>query len=296
MQIGDKESPHMKQSYFTTSSIVSSNRILYTPSSFARTSLLHLQEIGTLEALQPHSSSRENLQSYLFFTVLSGEGTLRYEGKEYELRAGECVFIDCRKPYRHSTDEKLWLLRWCHFYGPALSLIYEKYVERGGKPVFRPSDAGSFLSVLDALYELASGSDYIRDMRINEELNRLCTLVMAESWHPESVRPAAKKTSVAEVKDYLDHHYEERVTLDDLSQIFFINKYYLTRVFKEQFGLSISSYLQNVRITHAKQLLRFTDKSVEEIGLECGLGALHYFSRTFKAVEGVAPSVYRSRW
>ena len=47
--------------------IVSSNRIIYTASAFARLSLMNLHEIGELKALQPHKSSRSNLQSYLFF-------------------------------------------------------------------------------------------------------------------------------------------------------------------------------------------------------------------------------------
>ena len=65
--------------YFTTASIVSSNRVLYTPSAFARNSLLHLQEIGTLQALKGHTSRRKDLQSFLFFIVLNGsvsDGTL----------------------------------------------------------------------------------------------------------------------------------------------------------------------------------------------------------------------------
>ncbi len=285
-----------QKKYFTTASIVSSNRVLYTPSAFARSSLLHLQEIGTLQALAPHTSSRSNLQSYLFFTVLGGSGELTYDGKKYYLKKGDMVFIDCRKPYSHTTDANLWSLRWCHFYGPTLSFVYEKYVERGGRPTFRPEETASFLSTLDSLYKLASGSDYIRDMRINEELNRLCTLLMEQSWNPEEATTAPKKLSVVEVKEYLEQHYAEKITLDKLSKQFFINKYYLTRVFKEQFGQSITAYLTSLRITHAKQLLRFSDKSVEEIGLECGLGQLHYFSRVFKEVEGVAPSVYRSQW
>lgn len=282
--------------YFTTASIVSSNRVLYTPSSFARTSLLHLQEIGELQALAPHTSSRSNLQSYLFFTVISGSGALNYDGKKYDLKKGDMVFIDCRKPYSHTTSDNLWSLRWCHFYGPTLSFVYEKYVERGGRPTFRPEETASFLSTLDSLYKLASGSDYIRDMRINEELNRLCTLLMEQSWNPEEATTAPKKLSVAEVKEYLEQHYAEKISLDELSKQFFINKYYLTRVFKEQFGQSITAYLTSLRITHAKQLLRFSEKSVEEIGLKCGLGQLHYFSRVFKEVEGVPPSVYRSQW
>lgn len=285
-----------QKKYFTTASIVSSNRVLYTPSAFARSSLLHLQEIGTLQALAPHTSTRSNLQSYLYFTVLSGSGELNYDGKKYDLKKGDMVFIDCRKPYSHTTDSNLWSLRWCHFYGPTLSFVYEKYVERGGRPTFRPEDTAPFLSTLDSLYKLASGSDYIRDMRINEELNRLCTLLMEQSWNPEEATTAPKKLSVVEVKEYLEQHYAEKITLDELSTRFFINKYYLTRVFKEQFGQSITAYLTSLRITHAKQLLRFSEKSVEEIGLECGLGQLHYFSRVFKEVEGVPPSIYRSQW
>ena len=285
-----------QKKYFTTASIVSSNRVLYTPSAFARTSLLHLQEIGELQALTPHTSSRSNLQSYLFFTVLSGAGVLVYDSKEYALNTGDMVFIDCRKPYSHTTDSNLWSLRWCHFYGPTLSFVYEKYMERGGRPTFRPEETAPFLATLESLYKLASGSDYIRDMRINEELNRLCTLLMEQSWNPEEATTAPKKLSVVEVKEYLEQHYAEKISLDELSKQFFINKYYLTRVFKEQFGQSITAYLTSLRITHAKQLLRFSDKSVEEIGLECGLGQLHYFSRVFKEVEGVPPSIYRSQW
>lgn len=311
----------MMDKFFPISDVVSSIRILYTPSRFARASLLHLQEVGTLQALKPHTSHRDNLSSFLFFIVLSGEGSLLYEKKTYNLSTGDMVFIDCSKPYSHTTPSPsyvnkdssvtesptspdnteqsgngLWKLRWCHFNGPTLPLIYQKYVERGGKPVFRPEDPDSFTTTLDKLYTVASSSDYIRDMKINEQLNTLCTLIMSESWHAEDIKSSTKKMSVMDVKAYLDQHYAEHITLDDLSDKFFINKYYLTRVFKEQFGQSINAYLQSVRITHAKQLLRFSDKTVEEIGIECGLGSLHYFSRVFKNIEGVPPSEYRSQW
>ena len=277
--------------------IVSSDRILYTPSAFARSSLLHLQEIGRLRALRPHVSSRSNLQSFLFFIVVSGAGKLEYIGKEYKLGEGSCVFINCKNSYSHTTDpDNLWTLRWCHFYGPGLSSIYDKYCERGGRPVFEPSDTASFTSTLDSLCALASGSDYIRDMRINEELNRLCTLLMGESWHPEDKKAAPKRASVVDVKEYLDQHYADRLTLDDLSSTFYIDKYYLSKTFKNQFGLSITTYLQNIRITKAKQLLRFSAKTVEEIGYEVGLGNPAYFSRVFKNVEGVSPQKYREQW
>ena len=57
-----------------------------------------------------------------------------------------------------------------------------------------------------------------------------------------------------------------------------------------------AGYVLNLRITKAKQMLRFTDKKLEDIGYQCGLGAPHYFSRIFKQVEGITPSEFREKW
>lgn len=306
------------------SSSVTSSRILYTPSTFARTSLLHLQEVGSLQAIHPHTSTRTNLTSFLCFVVLSGNGTLTYEGTTYELSAGDCVFIDCRKAYSHSTGynsegkstsvnetafEKdttasqstnlptsLWSLQWCHFYAPFLPAIYEKYKERGGSSVFHPDDSSPFTAILTDLYTLASSSDYIRDMRINESLSALLTLLMEQSWHPESKTVSRKRLELVEIKNYLDEHYTEKIVLDDLSEKYYINKYYLTKIFKETYGSTINGYIIAKRITRAKQLLRFTDMTVDEIGAAVGMGDANYFSRTFRKVEGISPREYRKQW
>jgi len=224
--------------------VVSSERVLYTASSFARSSLLHLQETGELTAQCPHTSSRSNLQSYLFFVVESGSGELNYDGQEYKLSANSCVFIDCHKPYFHTTDEyNLWTVHWCHFYGSTLSSIYQKYCERGGRSVFTPDDVTPFFSVLSELISVAKSSDYMRDMLINEQLSALIRLIMEQSWHPEDKALPSKRASVLEVKKYLDENYAEKIVLDNLCSRFYISKYYLTHSFKDQFGLSITNYI-----------------------------------------------------
>jgi len=327
----DQGEPIMQSNLFTSSPSVRSSRILYTPSPFARSSLLHLQEVGSLTAIKPHTSKREKLQSYLCFMVEDGEGELVYEGKKYELRSDDVAFIDCRKAYSHSTGNscstgnahsvdnapgfdslcdshstgttsKLWSLRWCHFYGPSMSAIYAKYCERGGLPVIRGADMVSgtdvsqYAAILTDIYTLASSSDYIRDMRINGKLNDLLTLLMESSWHQGNSSNAPKKMDISLVKSFLDEHYKEKLSLESVASHFFIDKHYLARLFKEQYGVTLVTYLQQVRITHAKRMLRFTDKSIEEIGLECGIGELNYFSRVFKKLEGVSPSEFRRVW
>ena len=232
--------------------------------------------------------------------VEDGEGELVYEGKKYDLKSGDVVFIDCRKAYSHSTglnpNTELWSLRWCHFYGPSMPAIYAKYCERGGLPVIRGADMVQYTSILTDIYTLASSSDYIRDMRINGKLNDLLTLLMESSWHREAHTNAPKKMEISQVKSFLDEHYKEKLSLESVASHFFIDKHYLARLFKAQYGVTLVTYLQQVRITHAKRMLRFTDKSIEEIGLECGIGELNYFSRVFKKLEGVSPSEFRRVW
>lgn len=279
-------------------SLVDTDRILYTPSAFARTNLLHLQETGILQAQKAHISKRRDLVSYLFFVVENGSGTLQYDNQEYGLQSGDCVFIDCRKPYAHFTSERnLWKLHWVHFYGPTMNCIYEKYVERGGLPTFHPNNIDLFTSLLDELYRIADSNEYVKDMSIQENLASLLTFIMKESCHPDmSRRSSPKRQNVIVIKKYLDEHYTESITLDALSELFFINKFYLTRVFKEQYGSSIHNYLYEKRITQAKLLLRFTDEPIEKLCVTCGVDDANYFARLFKRVEGVTPGDYRRAW
>ena len=286
---------------FSDAGSVRSRRILYTPSPFARANLVHLQETGRLTATAAHTSRRERLQSFLCFVVCAGSGQLVYDGQHFPLKAGDVVFLDCRRPYAHSTGGsagELWTLQWCHFYGPCVAAIYEKYCERGGRPVFHPADAGRFSELMSQVYAAAGNDDYIRDMWLNEKLNTLLALLMAESWQPASLRNPRRpaRRDVAPVREYLEEHCTEKIALESVAEHFFLNKHYLARLFKEQYGVSVNSYLTQVRITRAKQMLRFTDKAVSVIAAECGLEDANYISRDFKKAEGVAPKQYRELW
>ena len=273
------------------------NRIIYTPSIFAKTNLIYLQEIGELQAIKPHISKRSNLASYLFLIVISGSGTLEYNGTTHNLSKGDCAFLDCKKAYSHCTSENLWKLKWVHFYGSNMNGIYEKYAERGGTVCFHSQNYEQYCDLLDELFQIASSSLYIRDMKLYEKFTSLLSFLMEESWnHGNHCLNSSKKRDLQDIKDYLDQHYQEKIILDQLANNFYINKFYLTRIFKEQFGISVTNYLLRVRITHAKQLLRFSNLSIEKIGQECGMNDANYFSRMFKKIEGSTPGEYRKKW
>lgn len=68
------------------------------------------------------------------------------------------------------------------------------------------------------------------------------------------------------------------------------------KIFKETYGTTVNNYLISKRITRAKQLLRFTDMTVDEVGVSVGMGDANYFSRMFRKVEGISPREYRKQW
>lgn len=300
---------------FTNTNSVSSNRIIYTPSTFARSSLIHLQETGTLQATHPHKNERSGLSSCLFFTVLSGSGRLTYEGKEYDLTSGDCVFIDCKKPYSHETGNitdleqadadttvdnagrtsELWSLQWVHFYGPNMGAIYRKYQERGGRPVFQTSQLSSYHDILDQLYTIASSPDYVRDMRIHEKLSSLLILLMEDAWDDTQMQAMPDTLDIQAIKDYLDENFKSRISMDDLAGSFYLNKYYMMKLFKDRYEMTINAYLNQARVTWVKQQLRFTDKTVEMLAGELQIEPA-YLSRLFRKMEGVSPSQFRKSW
>lgn len=287
----------LSRSLFTNLQI-STSRVIYTPSPFARASLIHLQEVGTLQALEPHTSSRDGLQSYLFFVVLEGAGNITYRGKNHCLKKGDCVFIDCKNAYSHSSSEKLWSLAWIHFYGPTMNAIYDKYIERGGTPVFTSEDYSKYFELVQSVLCTASSDSYVRDVKIAEKLTQLISMLMEDAWNPahDMIHTGRKRLSVYEIKDYIDKHYAEKLSLEELANGFYMNKQYLSKIFKEQFGITVNGYVGQVRISKAKSLLRFTEMSVEEIGASVGISDSNYFARTFKKIEGVTPSEYRRSW
>lgn len=95
------------------------------------------------------------------------------------------------------------------------------------------------------------------------------------------------------IKDYLDLHYAEDITLDGLAANIGYSKNYLCRIFREITGDTINFYLNNVRIDRAVELLAGTDMDIAKISGVVGYNNVFHFIKTFKKLVGVSPGNYR---
>jgi AraC-like DNA-binding protein len=123
----------------------------------------------------------------------------------------------------------------------------------------------------------------------------ILTIALTQS-SDSSQNDSALKQKLAAVNAFIDDHFNEAITLEGLSSEFYISKYYLTREYKKIYGRTIFQQIIAARIEYGKKLLRFSDKSVEEIAHLCGFNDQSYFARQFKKAENITCFSYRKMW
>lgn len=113
------------------------------------------------------------------------------------------------------------------------------------------------------------------------------------------VNDTTKKSSthqlVADVAAYIVQNYNAPCSLNTLANQFFVNKSYLSRIFKETTGYTITEYINISRVQASKKLLTREDMSIHEVALAVGYTNLTYFERMFCKVTETSPLKYRKQ-
>lgn len=99
--------------------------------------------------------------------------------------------------------------------------------------------------------------------------------------------------AIFEIKLYIDTHFRQKITLKELAKLYFLNEKYAGRLFLRQVGCTFHSYLTNLRLSAAEELLKNTKRNVIDIAMECGFNSISYFNRSFYEKHGTTPTLYR---
>ena len=92
---------------------------------------------------------------------------------------------------------------------------------------------------------------------------------------------------------YLQEHLAEEVSLSVLAEEFHLSAQYISQLFKNEIGVGFLTYLTNIRMERAKQLLLSTSLSIAEVSEQSGYSDYRVFTKVFKKSEGITPSQYR---
>jgi AraC family transcriptional regulator, arabinose operon regulatory protein len=289
----------MKQLFeiYQPGELIQTKRFINTPSEFAKKALFYIQETGYLKSLKSHLSKRSNLPSYLFLTVLSGKGCFTYQGQLFQLQPYDCVLVDCMEVYTHQSDEIFpWELLWVHFNGQSAKEYYQ-YFTNTNSNIFHPTDPETYIRLINQLMEIAGEKGSSWEFTASKLITDLLTnCILARRLEVSQKRYNTITVKLDSVRDFLDKNYNDKLLLDDIASRFYISKYHLSREFKRVYGMTIVDYLTIKRINHAKEQLRFTNESIENIAAASGYPDASYFNKVFQKIETMTASEYRKKW
>jgi len=184
--------------------------------------------------------------------------------------------------FHSSGGQELGLLTW----GQVKQRCYELIaaIQRSAKQglLQLPSGWGQYAeTVLGEQYDQAAVTDYMQQ-------------VLTAVSIPVREQPADSTQSlVHNIKSYIEHHYQEDLTLKKLSDRFFVNASYCSHIFKEKTGMNITEFILANRIAKAKELLQRTDYAMDRIARQVGYSNEKYFFRIFKKATECTPQEYR---
>lgn len=148
-------------------------------------------------------------------------------------------------------------------------------------------------------YRFGSRQDYlnrINGMNHYEEIRTWFLTKIQDACRNVVTKKEEQETNLITIaREYIDHHYQNELSLDETSRQVNISPYYFSKLFKEEMGQSFIEYVTGIRIEKAKELLTTTDKSMKEICNAVGYADPNYFSRTFKKNVGYTPTEFKEK-
>ena len=235
--------------------------------------------------------------------VLTTEGTVEYDvgNTRYIVRKGEVLIIPPETPHSLSMGEN----------SSRILFLFEP------EPLLTIRDIKAIAEQFHRTFYLHDGSE--AHIRIRETLlkasetykamdamwNTMCYSYMLRMYttlgQTYLIRSRGKQSGnhvesevIAVAMGYINSHFGEELSLDDVAAFTGFSRYYFSRSFKRQTGYSFKDYLCQKRLQAAMDLLIQTNRSMRDVAVESGFGSVATFNRVFREKKGCTPTQYRA--
>lgn len=233
--------------------------------------------------------------------VHSGSGQYIIENNSYPVIAGDIIV--CNNGVMHDEapqyNESLSMLNLA-FTNLSLPGLPENHlISNSLKPVLK---ADKHIVLIDAIFQTIF--DFMAfEKGIKGGINHylaLALLSLINQAFGKMGEPEEEKTGdnrlLYDIRQYIDEHYTENLTLEKLSQHFCLSPSRLSHLFKQRLGYSTINYIMRRRIGEAQSQLIMSKQSVTEIAFAVGFENISNFNVLFKKYVGLAPNIYRKKY
>ena len=233
--------------------------------------------------------------------LVSGRGGYVVDGQKYLLQPGDVVLIGSRSAHRPELEGDAPYERIIIYISPeflqqsSTSGCNLLELFSGGKRHvlrLRERERKKVFALADMLEKELSGAEYGREILSNGALLRLLVEIGRDrnqegALNPNPVTPEDQR--VVEWMQYLDRHLQEDLDMDVLAERFFISKFHMMRLFHQQTGFTIHTYLMQRRLLAARQLMEKGMRATEAC-YRCGFRSYSSFTRAYNKHFGTTPT------
>lgn len=254
-------------------------------------SLFRIELAGTSYCDGSYRIYREKASQLVIEYVIRGHGIVTLDEKQYTAKAGDIYLLPPgRKHLYYSDDKDPWEKVWFNASGTLIRPLLQEYnpqeiavfPDAGGKEYF------------DQIHELGRTTACTTAQKHETAVLIFHQLLQHLYGRYYNQEPLYAKETVL-IKEYLDNHFAENVSLKELSKMAYLSESQIIRIFKKDMGKTPYEYSLELRLEHAKKLLRDTRMMVKEISAALHFCDEHYFSYLFKQKVGLTPLQYRKK-
>lgn len=241
---------------------------------------------------------RERSPLHCLEYVISGEGHIVMDGKEYRPKAGDAYLLAVGKNHSYWADgDRPWKKIWMNISGSLADALVAGYgladaVVFEDCPVYP-----QFWEFLRVCRNYGKNSQKLAERTVllfHEILLKLSANMLSARSQAGGREKSTVSEAALQIKEYIDAHIYEKIAVSDLAQIASLSASQLTRVFRSAYGQSPYDYVLARKIDTACRLLLNTGMSVKEVAYRLNFVDEHYFSNVFCKRMGMPPGRYRT--
>lgn len=232
---------------------------------------------------------------YLLHFVLKGKGTYHIKDRVWHLSEGQAFLIIPGVPTTYYADETdPWTYIWVEFDG----LKALEYLKRAGiseeNPIYVPMPAAGSLDAVFYLNEIINHAKESSLYQIGHFYLFMDALIKHARQKGRELPGSLKDFYMKEAVYYIEEHYAENITIEDLAAWCSLNRNYFSKIFKDSLKITPQEFLMRYRMGKACDLLTQTGMPINEVASSVGYVMPLHFSRAFKKMYGISPRSYRN--
>lgn len=242
------------------------------------------EEIGSKYYLK-----RSEFFCHMLTYIVKGSGHLIYNGKEYDFKGNDLIFMNCMKEHIMYPNDEGMTIYFIHFSHPGLE-SFSNYVLSQEGPIINNIDKKMSDNIIN-IVESSKNNNINDDVFSKIIYETLLSIRTLKSFNNTTLLYAPKTIQIA--TRYIEEHYHEKLSLEQLSGIVGVSKFHFEKIFKKYVKQTFYDYLSFVRFKKSQQILLTTNDSLDDVAFKVGLSDSQSLIRLYKKFLSTTPLQYK---